>query len=185
MAPAARAAWLVAVAGVEEAEARRLEADIRRSLAVSQLVFVRWGLLLVHFERELYRDPDQDLDALWWRMAADFQKVRPPAGRRAPDWASKIHLGVAPVYYQNYLLGELTEPAWRDSEEPRQARGGYNQGRGRVGHGELDGRRRGEGGFINSGAASGGECVRLTRTRNLVEGPKMLPIASSTIVIMP
>lgn len=25
-----------------------------------------------------------------------------------PDWAAKIHLTVAPVYYHNYLLGELT-----------------------------------------------------------------------------
>ena len=31
----------------------------------------------------------------------------PAEGRTAPDWASKIHLAVAPVYYQSYLLGEL------------------------------------------------------------------------------
>ncbi len=30
-----------------------------------------------------------------------------PTGRNAPDWAAKIHLAVAPVYYQNYLYGEL------------------------------------------------------------------------------
>ncbi len=30
-----------------------------------------------------------------------------PRGRDAPDWAAKIHLAVAPVYYHNYLLGEL------------------------------------------------------------------------------
>ena len=35
-----------------------------------------------------------------------MQRSRPP-GRAAPDWASKIHLAVAPVYYQSYLLGEL------------------------------------------------------------------------------
>jgi peptidyl-dipeptidase A len=33
--------------------------------------------------------------------------VRRPDGRHAPDWAAKIHLTVAPVYYQNYLYGEL------------------------------------------------------------------------------
>ena len=31
-----------------------------------------------------------------------------PAGRDAPDWAAKIHLATAPVYYHNYILGELT-----------------------------------------------------------------------------
>ncbi|MBK5227513.1 MAG: peptidase M3A and M3B thimet/oligopeptidase F, partial [Actinobacteria bacterium] len=25
----------------------------------------------------------------------------------APDWAAKIHIAVAPVYYHNYLLGEI------------------------------------------------------------------------------
>jgi len=27
--------------------------------------------------------------------------------RAAPDWAAKIHLSAAPVYYHNYLLGEM------------------------------------------------------------------------------
>ena len=33
--------------------------------------------------------------------------MRRPDGRHAPDWAAKIHLAAAPVYYQNYLYGEL------------------------------------------------------------------------------
>ena len=28
-------------------------------------------------------------------------------GRDAPDYASKIHFVVAPVYYHNYMMGEL------------------------------------------------------------------------------
>jgi len=35
------------------------------------------------------------------------QRVHRPDGRTAPDWAAKIHLAAAPVYYQNYLYGEL------------------------------------------------------------------------------
>ena len=30
-----------------------------------------------------------------------------PDRRQGPDWAAKIHFAVAPVYYHNYLLGEL------------------------------------------------------------------------------
>jgi peptidyl-dipeptidase A len=100
--------WLTRVAGVPPAEAGRLAGEIRKSLTIGQLIFVRWGLLMVHFEREMYRDPGQDLNALWWRMARDFQGVEAPPGRDEPDWASKIHLACAPVYYQNYLLGEMT-----------------------------------------------------------------------------
>ena len=59
------------------------------------------------FERRLYADPDGDLDTLWWELVEHFQLVHRPDGRAAPDWAAKIHLAAAPVYYQNYLYGEL------------------------------------------------------------------------------
>jgi peptidyl-dipeptidase A len=58
-------------------------------------------------ERALYRDPAQDLNRLWWDLVERFQEVRRPEGRDRPDWASKIHFCAAPVYYHNYLLGEI------------------------------------------------------------------------------
>jgi peptidyl-dipeptidase A len=71
------------------------------------LVFARWVLVVTHFERDLYADPDGDLDARWWDLVERFQLVRRPERDPAPDWAAKIHLAVVPVYYQNYLYGEL------------------------------------------------------------------------------
>jgi peptidyl-dipeptidase A len=62
---------------------------------------------MAHMERALYRDPEQDLDGLWWDLVERLQLVRRPEGRHAPDWASKIHFSVAPVYYHNYMLGEM------------------------------------------------------------------------------
>ena len=59
------------------------------------------------FERGLYADPDRDLDALWWELVSRFQGVTPPDGRRAPDWAAKIHVAVVPVYYHGYLYGKI------------------------------------------------------------------------------
>jgi peptidyl-dipeptidase A len=72
------------------------------------LVFAPWVQVMTRFERELYRDPDQDLGGLWWQLVERYQRVTPPAGSRPDDWASKIHVALAPVYYQNYLLGEIT-----------------------------------------------------------------------------
>ena len=34
--------------------------------------------------------------------------MRRPEGRKAPDWAAKIHVALAPVYYHSYLIGECT-----------------------------------------------------------------------------
>jgi peptidyl-dipeptidase A len=72
------------------------------------LIFAPWVQVMTRFERELYRDPDQDLGALWWRLAERYQRLAPPPGSRPDDWACKIHVALAPVYYHNYLLGEVT-----------------------------------------------------------------------------
>lgn len=101
------AEWLARFAGSPAAEAQALEQRLHAAAAGQLLVFIRWGLVMVHFERALYRDPEADLDGLWWQLVQRFQGVSPPGGRRAPDWATKIHLAVAPVYYHNYILGEM------------------------------------------------------------------------------
>jgi peptidyl-dipeptidase A len=72
-----------------------------------RIMFARWCLVMTYFERDLYSDPEADLDARWWELVERFQLVQPPPNRRAPDWAAKVHVAVAPVYYHNYLLGEL------------------------------------------------------------------------------
>lgn len=100
--------WLQRYLGVGEGEARAAADVLGKHLRLGELIFIRWGLVMVYFERELYRDPGQDLNRLWWRLVGELQGINPPEGRDAPDYASKIHLGTAPVYYQNYLLGTLT-----------------------------------------------------------------------------
>ena len=63
---------------------------------------------MAHFERALYAEPGQDLSRLWWNLVERFQGIRPPGGRPTlPDWAAKLHIALAPVYYHNYLLGEM------------------------------------------------------------------------------
>jgi peptidyl-dipeptidase A len=99
--------WLVKIAGLSEADAKRVSASALKSLRSEMLIFLRWAITLVRFERELYRNSGQNLNRLWWEYVERFQKVTPPRNRDQPDWASKIHLASSPVYYQNYVLGEL------------------------------------------------------------------------------
>jgi len=103
--------WLTEVAQRDRSEVAALQADLRRATMAQEVLFARWGLVMAHFERDLYSDPEGDLDARWWELVSRFQQVEPPEGRSAPDWAAKIHIAVAPVYYQNYLLGNLL--AWQ------------------------------------------------------------------------
>jgi len=90
-------------AGLSEQEANALTAASNGQ----KLIFSRWCQTMVRFERELYRDPHQDLNSLWWEMVEKYQFVNPPPGRSRPDWGSKIHFVTSPVYYHNYLLGAL------------------------------------------------------------------------------
>ena len=101
------AAWLQRHAGVPADEARAVAAACARASRDQLLVQTRWMLVMCHMERALYRDPGQDLDSLWWDLVERYQLVRRPEGRRAPDWASKVHFSTAPVYYHNYMLGEM------------------------------------------------------------------------------
>jgi len=116
-------AFLVAVLGADPAAAAALAAPSREVLRTGQLVFARWCLVMVRFEQAMYADPGRDLVATWWDLVESLQGLRRPEGRTAADWASKIHLAVAPVYYQSYLLGELM--AFQVDAAVREAVGGF------------------------------------------------------------
>jgi peptidyl-dipeptidase A len=71
------------------------------------LIFSRWCQVMLRFEKELYGNPSQDLNKLWWDLVEKYQLVKRPAGRSAPDYASKIHVVTNPAYYHNYMMGQL------------------------------------------------------------------------------
>lgn len=71
------------------------------------LIFSRWCQVMLRFEAQLYRDPGQDLNKLWWDLVEQYQGIPRPQGRSAPDFASKIHIVSAPCYYHNYMMGQL------------------------------------------------------------------------------
>lgn len=78
-----------------------------RALRYRLLIFSRWCQVMLRFEKSMYENPEQDLNKLWWDLVEKYQLLKRPAGRNAPDYASKIHIVSAPVYYHNYMMGEL------------------------------------------------------------------------------
>jgi peptidyl-dipeptidase A len=100
-------AWLTEFAGVDPETAARSEEALRKQRVREQLLFCRWTIVMFHFERALYEDPDQDLRTLWWDTVEKYQLMKRPPERHKADWASKPHFVIAPVYYHNYMLGEL------------------------------------------------------------------------------
>jgi hypothetical protein len=107
--------FLSEYAGVSPLELAGHSGALRRHQSFSMLTFTRWVLVMTHFERELYANPRRaDLNELWWNLREKYQGVRRPEGRRSADWAAKIHFAIAPVYYHNYLLGELLASQLRE-----------------------------------------------------------------------
>jgi peptidyl-dipeptidase A len=99
--------WLVEYGGADSAQVADLEDALIAQRRREQLIFARWAMVMFHFERAFYADPSADLDTLWWDLVERFQHIPRPADRHQPDWASKPHFTIAPVYYHNYLLGEV------------------------------------------------------------------------------
>lgn len=104
---ASNPAWLEQIAGIPAEKIQQVTDILFQSLRLEQLVFSRWAQVLYRFEKSMYENPDQDLNALWWQLVEKYQMLRKPEGRDKPDWASKIHVALFPAYYHNYLLGEL------------------------------------------------------------------------------
>jgi len=71
------------------------------------LIFSRWCQVMLRFEKSMYENPKQDLNRLWWDLVERYQELKRPGGRNAPDYGSKIHICSAPVYYHNYMMGQL------------------------------------------------------------------------------
>jgi peptidyl-dipeptidase A len=101
-----RRAWLEQM-GVKVDDAQGFDETATKMSRYELLIFSRWCQVMLRFEKAMYENPTQDLNKLWWDLVERYQMLRRPPGRNAPDYGSKIHIVSAPVYYHNYMMGEL------------------------------------------------------------------------------
>lgn len=93
--------------GMKVADPVKFDETAAKVLRNELLIFSRWCQVMLRFEKGMYENPDQDLNKLWWGLVEKYQGIKSPAGRNAPDYGSKIHIVSAPVYYHNYMMGQL------------------------------------------------------------------------------
>ncbi|WP_258042404.1 M2 family metallopeptidase [Paenibacillus sp. UNC499MF] len=91
----------------------------QEKLRKETLVRLYWTLTLVEFEKQLYANPDQPLNGLWWDLVEDVQGITRPSEWDYPYWAAKAHLSTLPVYYYNYLLGEAAASQFQHTLQAR------------------------------------------------------------------
>ncbi len=86
----------------------RLLGEVEKGYKRRLLIFSRFDFLITDFENQLYINSDQDLNKLWWDLYEKYyNRPRPENRDGKADWAAKYHIGLAPVYYYSYLLGEV------------------------------------------------------------------------------
>lgn len=107
--------WMIEFAGVDPVKANSAAEALKKQRRREQLLFARWTIVMFHFEKALYENPDADLNKLWWDTVEKYQLLTRPGNRDCADWASKPHFAIAPVYYHNYQLGELFAAQMRKS----------------------------------------------------------------------
>lgn len=90
---------------IDSSELENIAFETSNMLKLKQLIFFRWSQVMFNFERQLYKNPEQDLNKLWYNLVKKYQFL--DFSRDEPDWASKIHFVTSPIYYHNYALGEL------------------------------------------------------------------------------
>ncbi len=103
---ATSSAWLEKM-GVKVENPAAFDAAATKVRRNQLLIFSRWCQVMLRFEKGMYEDPAQDLNKLWWDLVEKYQGLKRPEGRNAPDYGSKIHICSAPVYYHNYMMGQL------------------------------------------------------------------------------
>jgi peptidyl-dipeptidase A len=100
-------AWMQQMLDLSDQQRTEVEKVSGKYAQLKQIILARWVMVMYDFEKQLYANPDQDLNSLWWQMVEKYQLVRKLPTRNEPDWAAKIHFTTAPCYYHNYMLGEL------------------------------------------------------------------------------
>ena len=101
------AEWMSQSLGISQKEKEKISEDCYKSTRLAKIVFSRWVQVVYRFEKEMYANPDQDLNQLWWNLVEKYQMLKKPQGRDEPDFATKIHIALYPCYYHNYQLGDL------------------------------------------------------------------------------
>lgn len=99
--------WLSRYSGIDPQQIEHIGPALQRQLRNELLVFTRWVLVMCEFERCLYAHPEADLNQVWWDIVQKYQMISTQRSESDADWATKIHLSIAPAYYQNYILGEM------------------------------------------------------------------------------
>ena len=81
---------------------------------VEDLLLSRFFQVIIRFERELYKNPDQDLNDLWWDLKEEYMLIKRPENWNNADWAYVDNIIIHGTYIQHYYIALLGSYQLRD-----------------------------------------------------------------------
>jgi peptidyl-dipeptidase A len=103
----ANSSWVKGEFGLDEASNQEFRLLCMHYLQVDRLFRFRRLLVKSLFEREIYRDPDQNLGELWYRLNEKYLGITPPSDRDQSDWATSGYFSSLSCNVHNFVLADL------------------------------------------------------------------------------
>jgi len=99
--------WLKNNVVIDTVMQKRLILVCQHLHQIDQLFRCRKLLVLADFEREIYRNPDQDLDDLWLRLNSKYLGVNYPIEKNASFWAASKYATGFSCTIHNLVLADV------------------------------------------------------------------------------
>lgn len=100
--------WVLSMGILSVSQAGDLRGTYLEQLKKEQIFWLRWGIMVYEFEKEMYSNPEQDLSALWIRLVNEYLSVELGDERLGKaDWAAETYFVLAPCSFHNLILGEI------------------------------------------------------------------------------
>lgn len=101
-------AWILSMGILSVGQAGEIRGTTDEEFLRNQRLGCRWRLFLYDFEKQMYADPDRDLDSLWHALTREYflLDIQPEQEREA-EWAAEPYFVLASCQVANHLLGEL------------------------------------------------------------------------------
>jgi len=99
--------WLNDELGFDQKTKDEVGLILQHFREVDQLFRIRKQMVMAEFEREIYSNPEQDLDHLWQELNLKYLDIRYPDEKGACFWATNKYFMSLSCYVQNYILADI------------------------------------------------------------------------------
>ena len=99
--------WLKSEFNMDSISNREYKLLCMHFMQVDRLYRFRRLLVKSVFEREIYKNPDQNLGALCYRLNEEYLGIRPPDDKNTTDWATTSYFTSFSCSVHNFVLADL------------------------------------------------------------------------------